>query len=40
MNPADRSAIDEALAEATEAGITVIAVDQAVTEESCLGPEQ
>ena len=34
MNPADRSALDEALAEATEAGITVIAVDQAVTEES------
>ena len=34
MNPADRSALDEALAEATEAGITVVAVDQAVTEES------
>jgi ribose transport system substrate-binding protein len=34
VNPADRSALDEALAEATEAGITVIAVDQAVTEES------
>jgi ribose transport system substrate-binding protein len=34
VNPADRSAIDEALAEATEAGITVVAVDQAVTEES------
>ncbi len=34
VNPADRSAIDAALAEATEAGITVIAVDQAVTEES------
>ena len=34
VNPADRSAIDAALAEATEAGITVVAVDQAVTEES------
>ena len=34
VNPADRSAIDDALAEATEAGITVVAVDQAVTEES------
>ena len=34
VNPADRSALDEALAEATEAGITVVAVDQAVTEES------
>ena len=34
VNPADRSAIDEALADATEAGITVVAVDQAVTEES------
>jgi ribose transport system substrate-binding protein len=34
VNPADRSAIDDALAEASEAGITVIAVDQAVTEES------
>jgi len=34
VNPADRSAVDAALAEATEAGITVIAVDQAVTEES------
>jgi ribose transport system substrate-binding protein len=34
VNPADRSALDEAIAEATEAGITVIAVDQAVTEES------
>jgi ribose transport system substrate-binding protein len=34
VNPADRSAIDEALADATEAGITVIAVDQDVTEES------
>ena len=34
VNPADRSAIDEALAEATEAGITVVTVDQAVTEES------
>jgi len=34
VNPADRSAIDDALAEATDAGITVVAVDQAVTEES------
>jgi ribose transport system substrate-binding protein len=34
VNPADRSALDEALAEATEAGITVVAVDQDVTEES------
>jgi ribose transport system substrate-binding protein len=34
VNPADRSAIDDALAEATEADITVVAVDQAVTEES------
>jgi ribose transport system substrate-binding protein len=34
VNPSDRSALDEALAEATEAGITVVAVDQAVTEES------
>ena len=34
VNPADRSALDDALAEATEAGITVVAVDQAVTEES------
>lgn len=34
VNPADRSAIDEALAEATDGGITVVAVDQAVTEES------
>ena len=34
MNPADREAIGDALAEATEAGITVVAVDQAVTEES------
>jgi ribose transport system substrate-binding protein len=34
VNPADRSAVDAALAEATEAGITVVAVDQAVTEES------
>ncbi len=34
VNPADRSAIDDALAEATEAGITVVAVDQAVTEDS------
>jgi ribose transport system substrate-binding protein len=34
VNPADRSAVDAALAEATEAGITVIAVDQAVTEET------
>lgn len=34
VNPADRSAVDDALAEATEAGITVVAVDQAVTEES------
>jgi ribose transport system substrate-binding protein len=34
VNPADRSALDDALAEANEAGITVVAVDQAVTEES------
>jgi ribose transport system substrate-binding protein len=34
VNPADRSALDDAIAEATEAGITVVAVDQAVTEES------
>jgi ribose transport system substrate-binding protein len=34
VNPADRSAIDDALAEATEEGITVVAVDQDVTEES------
>jgi len=34
VNPADRSALDPALAEATEAGVTVVAVDQAVTEES------
>jgi ribose transport system substrate-binding protein len=34
VNPADRSAIDDALAEAADAGITVVAVDQAVTEES------
>jgi ribose transport system substrate-binding protein len=34
VNPADRSAVDDALAEANEAGITVVAVDQAVTEES------
>jgi ribose transport system substrate-binding protein len=34
VNPADRDAIGDALAEATEAGITVVAVDQAVTEES------
>ena len=34
VNPADRSALDEALAEATDAGITVVAVDQAVTDES------
>ena len=32
VNPADRSAVDDALAEANEAGITVVAVDQAVTE--------
>ncbi len=34
VNPADREAIGDALAEATEAGITVVAVDQAVSEES------
>jgi ribose transport system substrate-binding protein len=34
VNPADREAINDALAEANEAGITVVAVDQAVTEES------
>ncbi|HYI67365.1 MAG TPA: substrate-binding domain-containing protein [Candidatus Limnocylindrales bacterium] len=34
VNPADREAIGDALAEASEAGITVVAVDQAVTEES------
>jgi ribose transport system substrate-binding protein len=34
VNPADREAINEALTEANEAGITVVAVDQAVTEES------
>ena len=32
VNPADRSALDDALAEANEAGITVVAVDQAVTD--------
>lgn len=36
VNPADREAIGDALAEATEAGITVVAVDQAVTEESAM----
>ncbi len=34
VNPADREAINDALTEAQEAGITVVAVDQAVTEES------
>lgn len=34
VNPYDRESINDALAEATEAGITVVAVDQAVTEES------
>jgi ribose transport system substrate-binding protein len=34
VNPADREALDGALVEAEEAGITVIAVDQAVTTES------
>ena len=34
VNPADPAGIQAALAEATAAGITVIAVDQAVTEES------
>jgi ribose transport system substrate-binding protein len=34
VNPADREAINDALAEAAEADITVVAVDQAVTEES------
>ena len=34
VNPADREAINDALAEASDAGITVVAVDQAVTQES------
>jgi ribose transport system substrate-binding protein len=34
VNPADREAVNDALAEASEADITVVAVDQAVTEES------
>ena len=34
VNPADRAGIGDALAEATEAGIIVVAVDQAVTEAS------
>ncbi len=34
VNPADREALDDALTEAEEAGITVVAVDQAVTTES------